>query len=236
MIKIAAALRLAVMSGKVKASQLDEDERKQYLCNMIGEPSWMILDTDEPFADDVSPLSIAATQRLRAAIGGQPLSDSFGRQQLRRYTMFLQKYPNKIEQDLGTKDGLTMHLVHDGLDRVITLSTDDRKVVAYGKLEDSPFSNRKRMYNLYVDKDWRGKKLANVLHLGAAHVYKHLESDTTMAVGALKAFKSLERFGYHIKLYDTNTGKTLPFKWGPNDIPEVNGESIADAEHYALYV
>lgn len=183
-------------------------------------------------------IKLNASQRLRAAIGGQPLSDSFGRQQLKHFTNRIFKHALKtpgLFKDLGSKDGLNMKFLPDGLDKVVTID-DGTKVVAYGKLEKSPFSSRWRMYNLYVDKDWRGKKLANLLHLGAVHMFKHLESDITMAVGALKAFKSLERFGYHIKLYDTNTGKTVPFKWGPDDIPEVNGDSIEDQEHYALYV
>ena len=92
------------------------------------------------------------------------------------------------------------------------------------------------MYNLYVDSSQRGKGLANVIHLGAAHVYKQLESDTAMSMGALKAFKSLERFGYKLKLLDTDTGKTVAFKWGAEGIPVVKGQSIENADNYALYV
>lgn len=180
-------------------------------------------------------MKINAGARLKAAIGGQPLSDSLGRFQLKRYGHVLQKYPNLVLKELGSKDGLTMNLIADTVDRVITLSTDDKKVVAYGKLEHSPYSRRWRMYNLYVDKDWRGKKLANLLHLGAVHVFKHLESDTTMAMGALLAFKSLERYGYKLKLMNTS-GKTVPFTWGPDGIPVVNGHSIEKEDKYALYV
>jgi predicted GNAT family N-acyltransferase len=143
--------------------------------------------------------------------------------------------PGLIQEDLGTKDGLHMRLIKDTLDRVVTID-DGTKVIAYGKLERSPYSQRWRMYNLYVDKAWRGKKLANVIHLGAVHVYKHLESDTTMSMGALKAFRSLESFGYKLKMLDTETNKTVPFTWGPDGIPEVDGNSIEDAENYALYV
>jgi GNAT superfamily N-acetyltransferase len=179
-----------------------------------------------------------ARRRLTAKIGDQPLSDSYGRQQIRRYTGFIQKYPARIKQDLGTKDNLTMNLLADGLDRVITLyDNNTQKVVAYGKLEQSAYKpGYQTMYNLYVDKDWRGKKLATVLHLGALHVYKKLMSDTTMAMGALNAFRSLEKFGYKLKMWDTAISKTVPFQWGPDGIPVVDGHSIQDSENYALYV
>lgn len=186
-----------------------------------------------------------ARRRVRAAsevvskIGGQPLSDSFGREQCRKFTRTIFKHatknPGLIKEELGSKDGLNMKLIVDTLDRVVTLD-DGENVVAYGKLEKSPYSNRWRMYNLYVDKAYRGKKLATVLHLGAVHVFKHLESDTTMSLGALKAFKSLEHFGHKVKMLDVDTGETVPFTWGPTDIPVVEGRSIEDAENYALYV
>jgi GNAT superfamily N-acetyltransferase len=183
--------------------------------------------------------SLGQGELVNAKIGGQPLSDSFGRQQLKRYTTTIFKHavnnPGLIQQDLGSKDGLNLKLVSDVTDRVLTLD-DGQRVVAYGKLEHSPYSKRWRMYNLYVDKDYRGKGLANVLHLGALHVYKHLESDTCMAVGALKAFKAMERFGYKIKMLDTKNGKTVPFKWGADGIPVVEGRSIEDSENYALYI
>lgn len=182
---------------------------------------------------------IRASSEVISKIGGQPLSDSFGREQCRKFTRTIFKHaisnPGLIKEELGSKDGLNMKLIADTLDRVVTLD-DGEKVVAYGKLEKSPYSNRWRMYNLYVDKAYRGKKLATVLHLGAVHVFKHLESDTTMTLGALKAFKSLEKFGYKIKMLDVDTGSTVPFTWGPNDIPVVDGKSIEEAENYALYV
>ena len=182
---------------------------------------------------------VRASEEVISKIGGQPLSDSYGRQQLRKFTTTIFKHavnnPGLIKEELGSKDGLNMKLIADTLDRVVTLDNGER-VIAYGKLEASPYSKRWRMYNLYVDKAYRGMKLANVLHLGAVHVYKHLESDTTMALGALKAFKSLEKFGYKIKMLDTSTGETVPFTWGPNDIPVVEGKSIEDAENYVLYV
>lgn len=182
---------------------------------------------------------VRATEEVISKIGGQPLSDSFGRQQLKKFTTTIFKYapnnPGLIQDELGTKDGLNMKIIKDTLDRVVTID-NGTKVVAYGKLEHSPYSQRWRMCNLYVDKAWRGKKLANIIHLGAVHVYKHLESDTIMSVGALKAFRSLESFGYKLHMLDTETSKTVPFVWGPDGMPEVDGHSIEDAENYALYV
>lgn len=193
----------------------------------------------------MSLLSFVARARVRrvskvvSKIGGQPLSDSFGREQCRKFTRTIFKYalknPGLIKEELGSKDGLNMKLIVDTLDRVVTVDDGD-KVVAYGKLEKSPYSKRWRMYNLYVDKAYRSKGLATVLHLGAVHVYTHLESDTTMSLGALKAFKSLERFGHKIKMLDTDTGHTVPFVWGSDGIPMVDGHSIEEAENYALYV
>lgn len=180
-----------------------------------------------------------ASTEIISKIGGQPLSDSFGRQNLKKFTRVIFKYatknPGLIKQELGSKNGLNMKLIYDGLDRVITID-DGEKVVAYGALEDSHHSNRKRMYNLYVAKEWRGKSLATVIHLGALHAYKHLESDSTMAMGALKAFKGLEKFGYKVKMLNTDTGKTVPFQWGRDDIPVVDGDSIAEKENFVLYV
>lgn len=180
----------------------------------------------------------SARRRLEANIGGQPLSDSYGRQNLKKYTRIIQKTPRLIKNDLGTKNGLTMYELYDTLDRVFVLyNSDTQKAVAYGALENSwAKPGYKTMYNLYVDKEYRGKKLATVLHVVALHVYKKLMSDTTMAMGALAAFKSLEKFGYKLKMYDTHTGQTVPFKWGADGIPTVDGHSIENSEKYALYV
>lgn len=184
-------------------------------------------------------MKISAARRLTAKIGGNPLSESYGRQKLKKFTTTIFKYapnnPGLIKQDLGSKDGLNMKLISDTLDRVVTID-DGQKVVAYGALEDSPYSNRKRMYNLYVDASQRGKNLATMLHLGALHAFKHLESDTCMAMGALKAFKAMERYGYKLKMLDTEADKTVPFHWGSDGIPVVDGRSIEDAENYALYI
>jgi GNAT superfamily N-acetyltransferase len=179
-----------------------------------------------------------ARRRLTAQIGGQPLSDSFGRQQLKKWARIIQTKPKLILHDLGTKDGLTMYELYDTMDRVFVIyDNENKKAVAYGALERSwSRPEYKTMYNLYVDKDWRGKKLATVLHLGALHVYKKLMSDTTMAMGALNAFRSLEQHGYKLKMWDTATNKTVPFQWGSDGVPVVDGHSIKDAENYALYV
>lgn len=204
---------------------------------------WAALNVNADSAEDgnlVQPIeSIGYGELVNAKIGGQPLSDSFGRFKLKSYTKVIFKSalgnPGLIKEDLGSKDGLNMKLIRDYIDRVITIDNGE-KVVAYGTLEDSPYSNRKRMYNLYVDKDYRGRNLATLLHLGALHVYKHLESDTCMAVGALKAFRAMERYGYHLKMLDTQTDKTVPFKWGADGIPIVDDQSIEDSENYALYI
>lgn len=183
--------------------------------------------------------ALNASTEVISKIGGQPLSDSFGRQQLKKYTRVIFDYakrnPGLIKQDLGSMNGLNMKLIADTLDRVVTID-DGTKVVAYGALENSHWSNRKTLYNLYVSKDYRGQGLASAIHAGAAHVYKHLESDSTMAMGALKAFKSLEKLGYKVKMLDTSTGETVPFTWGPKDIPIVGGASIEDEHRYVLYV
>lgn len=181
-----------------------------------------------------------ARQRLRvqAKIGGQPLSDSFGRSELKKYGRIILKKPNLVKHELGTQNGLTLLEVYDTLDRVIVLyNAETEKAVAYGKLEDSPYRRGyKVMYNLYVDKDYRGQKLATVLHLGALHIYKRLMSDTTMAMGALMAFRSLEKFGYKVRMWDIASNKAVPFTWGSDGIPLVHGQSIEQAENYALYV
>lgn len=176
--------------------------------------------------------------QLEAKIGGQPLSDSFGRSEMKKYARMIQKYPRLISNNLGTQEGLTLLEIHDTVDRVFALYDEEtQKVVAYGKLENSPYRRGyKTMYNLYVNKDYRGRKLATVLHLGALHVYKKLMSDTTMAMGALQAFKSLEKFGYKLRMWDTSTDRSVPFQWGSDGVPVVDGHSIADAENYALYV
>jgi GNAT superfamily N-acetyltransferase len=168
-------------------------------------------------------------------IGGQPLSDSYGRAQCKYFARLIGK-ASVHKDELGTANGLTLLHFKDGMDQIFALF-DGAAVVAYGKLEHSVFDeSRYCMYNLYVDHAYRGKKLATVLHLGALHVYKKLMSDTCMALGALNAFRSLEKYGYKLKMLDTKTDKTVPFKWGADGIPVVNGKSIEDSENYALYI
>lgn len=179
-----------------------------------------------------------ARRRLHGKVGGQPLSDSYGRQQLKRFGRIIQKTPNLIRAELGTQDGLTMYELSDVTDRVFVLyNGEQQKVAAYGKLENAYYrKGYKVMYNLYVDTAYRGKKLATVLHLGALHTYEKLMSDTTMSMGALSAFKSLQQHGYKLKMFDIEEGSPVPFKWGANGIPTVDGHSIEDKENYALYV
>lgn len=176
--------------------------------------------------------NMAATEVI-SKIGGQPLSDSMGREECSRFIRIIERYPDKIKHELGSKNGLTMRMLKYGTDDIFTLDDGD-EVVAYAKLE--PGIKSRRLYNLYVRTEWRNKGLASVLHLGALHIFKHLESDSTMAMGALKAFKSLAKFGYKIKLRNTHTGETVPFTWGPNDIPITQGKSIENSENYVLYV
>lgn len=214
MIKINAAQRLAATSTG-------------------GWSAMSVADSAEDGDWELNTNALGNGELVNAKIGGQPLSDSFGRQQLKKFGGMIQK--GKTEHELGTKDGLTLYELKDGVDRVFAIWNGER-IAAYGKLEDSPYSNRWRMYNLYVDPQFRGLKLATVLHLGALNRYKHLESDTTMSMGALQAFRSLERYSYKLKMLDTESGKTVPFKWGTDGIPVVNGASIEDAENYALYV
>jgi hypothetical protein len=176
--------------------------------------------------------NMAATEVI-SKIGGQPLSDTLGMHECRRLAYTMRKHPERLKHDLGSKNGLTMRMMTDKGDDVFTLDDGD-EVVAYAKLE--PGIESRCLYNLYVRAEWRNKGLASVLHLGALHVFKHLESDSTMSMGALKAFKSLAKFGYKIKLRNTKTGETVPFVWGPNDIPATRGKSIEDSENYILYV
>jgi len=131
-----------------------------------------------------------------------------------------------------------MYELSDTLDRVFVIYSNElEKAVACGALENAWYrKDYKVMYNLYVDKDYRGLKLATILHLGALHVYKKLMSDTIMAPGALSAFRSLEKHGYKLKMFAINGRTSVPFKWGSDGIPVVDGESIKDTERYALYV
>ena len=179
-----------------------------------------------------------ARRQVRAIIEKQPLSDTRGRELLRRYTRIIKKTPRLIKNELGSQGGLTMYELSDTLDRVFVLySTELEKAVAYGALENAWYrSGYKVMYSLYVEKEYRGLKLATILHLGALHVYKKLMSDTIMAPGALNAFRSLEKHGHKIKMYDIEERATVPFKWGADGIPMVEGESIERSERYALYV
>lgn len=181
---------------------------------------------------------VRARTATYAYIGGHPLSESYGRSQLRRMTSIIQDSPRKIVRDLGTKGDLTMYELRDIFTESFVLYDNaKRKAVAFAIVDELGYRPGYKSLNaLYVDKAYRGQKLATVLHLGALHVHKKLMSDTTMAMGALNAFRSLEKHGYKIKMFDTRNRRPVPFVWGPDGIPEVDGQTIEESDDFALYV
>lgn len=177
-------------------------------------------------------------RQVRAYVGGQPITDSYGKVQLKRLTKMILEEPKKIKRDLGTKGNFTMYEVHTIVQEIFLIyDIKAKKVVAFAMLDSLKYRPKyKTLTTLYVVKAYRGLKLATILHLGALHVHKKLMSDTTMALGALNAFRSLEQHGYKVKMFDTEERVTVPFEWGTDGIPTVDGGSIEESDRYALYV
>lgn len=180
-------------------------------------------------------MKIEARQRLAAqSIVKQPISNAAGKHYCRLYTELSRTKWNS----LGIKEGLELGWFMKVYGPLYCLrKADTGEVVAYAELNTATNMGLKGYYvaALFVTTEYRGKGLATVLHLGCLHVLKRLTSDETMAMGALSAFKSLTKYGYTVRLFDTSNKKFVRFTWGADKIPVINGKSMQDYDEYFVF-
>ena len=196
-------------------------------------------------------IKLEASQRLKVSeVRAQELhnaliSDTAGNKHCATYTKELRNSP-KLFKSLGIKDGVEMMIFQDPPFQVLVMVKND-EVIAYLELVDSSLTSYSHFYKalkgkyyvaaeLFIEKHYRGMKLATALHLGAMHVFKKLASDINMAIGAFTAFKSLEKFGYTLGLINGTEGKVVDFTWGADGVPMIEGNSMTDLnDNFFLY-
>ncbi len=190
-------------------------------------------------------IKLEARTRLGAQeLHDQLISNSAGMSHCKRYTKAFAKYRKQF-QSLGAKGGLELFLYKDTPFKTMVL-VSGAEVVAYLELNKAGDSDNATWYSdllsyyivaeLFIAPKFRGLKLATVLHLGAAHAVKKLVSDINMAEAALHSFKSLEKYGYKMGLYNGSKSKKVAFTWGSDGVPVVGGQSIEDLDdNFVLY-
>ncbi len=139
-------------------------------------------------------------------------------------------------QDLGTKDGFNLGYQRS-VDIVILFDVATETAVGYLELsrieEPAPFY----VNGVFVDPEYRGKKFGTVLYLGALHVHPHIASDGLIGMDAIRTWKSLEKFGYHVKMWSNTFDRPVDFKWGPDGIPVIGGRAMnKQQEEFVFYI
>lgn len=168
----------------------------------------------------------------------QPISNNRGNSRCNYYTHQLELGTYNV-RSLGERGGLTLVWFNGPMGPVFLLHKEG-KVVGYAELDSAVHVGMERRFyvsQLFIKTAYRGKKLATVLHLGALHVFGKLASDTSVAIGAVAAFHSLEKYGYKVRMLDTDTHKNVPFTWNEFGVPVVHGKPMTELEtDFVLYV
>ena len=191
-------------------------------------------------------IKLEASKRLQAQeLHKQLIGDTAGTRRCKDFTKDYVKQKQKFKS-LGAKDGFEMFVFKDPPFQTIVMVTNN-EVIAYLELAKVHDSAKFRWYaklpskyfivsELFIHPDFRGQKLGTVLHLGAAHAVKWLASDIDIAKAAFMAFKSLDKYGYKLGLYNGSTGTPVDFKWGADSIPVIDGKSMEDLDNnFVLY-
>lgn len=165
-----------------------------------------------------------------------PISDSGGLRACKEFQKFVAKHS---EHDLGSANGLKLSWAI-WIDPVILLrDLSTGNIVGYMELSkaDPTWGLKYKYYQagVFIAPAFRGRKLGTVLYLGALHQFGHLISDPIIGIDAIRTWKSIEKYGYDVKLWDTGTRKTLNFTWASDGQPYVNGQPMSAYESDLLF-
>jgi GNAT superfamily N-acetyltransferase len=183
---------------------------------------------------------LAAKRLLAQEIHNETIMSSDGTRLCKQKTKEIAKQPHHWES-LGIKDGLELGVFDKTSEYTMVALLDTEKTcVGYLELQDAPYDGlniKYRIRSLFLLPEYRGKKLGTVLYLGGLHAFKHLVSDTSMSIHAVRTWKSLEKFGYKVRLFNTTLQQKVNFSWGSDGIPEVNNTSIEKIkDEFVLYI
>lgn len=157
-----------------------------------------------------------------------------------RYCKRLQKYliHDKFT-DLGTANGLQL-LMTTWINPVFILrDVKTLEVVGYmdmAKVDpDWGLSIKYYQQGVYIKPAYRGRKLGTVLYLGALHVFQHFASDPIIGIDAVRAWKAIEKYGYKVKMWDSDNHQDIAFVWAPDGQPLIHGHTMDKYEETLLF-
>lgn len=181
-------------------------------------------------------MKLEAMSRLKAQpLAVNPISDSAGSAVCQRRTEFLLLPSNKRHTSLGIKDGIELLAVGQSF----VLRDLNSQVVGYLDTSRECLVPKviEAVSATFILPKYRGRKLGTVLYLGALHVFKRLASDSTIAPSAVMTWRSLEKFGYTVKLWCVTHDRRVDFEWGANGLPVVWGKPMDKLrEEFVFYV
>lgn len=143
-------------------------------------------------------------------------------------------------ENLGTKDGLTLWMTQDP-DHTLLFLKDDKTDLTVGYMLINPEREVPGVKNvvggIYLKKPYRSRGLGTVFYLAAIRKLKALSSDGNIGLAAVRTWRSLEKYGYRVRLWCTSVDQEFNFTWGPDSIPVVDGVTIAkQREQYVLFI
>jgi GNAT superfamily N-acetyltransferase len=131
-------------------------------------------------------------------------------------------------KSFGIKDGLEMRVgkLDSGGSFVYlqNLKAEDLKDQSsiIGGLE---LTSYKTVASVYLDPSYRRKGLGTVLYLGAIRAFTEVRSGSSISIYAVRTWRSVSKY-HKVDLLESRTGKSVPYIWGPDGIPSVDGKPI----------
>lgn len=165
-----------------------------------------------------------------------PISNSGG---IRHCKDFEKEIRKTTIVDLGTANGLQM-LWFTWVNPVVALrEVDTQQVIGYMELDkaDPAWGLKYRYYQagVFIVPKYRKRGLGTVLYLGALHAFDHLISDPIIGIDAVRTWKSIEKYGYKVRMWDAEQHVGLNFTWAPDGQPLIAGLPMGAYESDLLF-
>jgi GNAT superfamily N-acetyltransferase len=141
--------------------------------------------------------------------------------------------------DLGTANGLQLMWITWVNPVFILRDTETLEVIGYMDLAkvDPDWGLRIKYYQqgVYIKPAYRKRGLGTVLYLGVLHVFQHFVSDPIIGIDAVRAWKAIEKYGYKVKMWDSDNHQDVAFVWAPDGQPLIHGHTMDKYEETLLF-
>lgn len=157
-----------------------------------------------------------------------------------RYCKMLQKELLKAKfTDLGTANGLQLGWIIWNGPVFILRDVQNLEVIGYMELDDvdPDWGLHIKYYQsgVYIKPPYRKRKLGTVLYLGALHVFQHLASDPIIGIDAVRTWKAIEKYGYKVKMWDSDNHQAIDFTWSSDGQPLIHGHTMGEYDATLLF-